>query len=129
MINLKRPLSILLVEDNVLNQKLMYFNLTKMGFTIKIVNNGNEAIEEYNKNFYDLILMDIMMPLLDGYQTTEKIRNIESNTGRKSFIIGLTSNIYDSDKDKCLLSGMDDFMSKPFDIDVFYNILSAQQFI
>lgn len=125
MLNLKNPISILLVEDNVLNQKLLYFNFKKLGFEIKIVNNGFEAVEVYTKNFYDVILMDIMMPKLDGYQTTEKIREIEQTTGNHSFIIGLTSNVYDSDKESCLACGMNDFMSKPFDIDVFTKIISA----
>ncbi|MBP5366088.1 MAG: response regulator [Bacteroidales bacterium] len=125
MLNLKNPISILLVEDNVLNQKLLYFNFKKLGFEIKIVNNGFEAVEVYTKNFYDVILMDIMMPKLDGYQTTERIREIEQTTGNHSFIIGLTSNVYDSDKESCLACGMNDFMSKPFDIDVFTKIISA----
>lgn len=129
MIQLKRPLNILLVEDNILNQKLMYFNLTKMGFSINIVNDGQQAIDAYKQQFYDIILMDIMMPILDGYQTTKIIRDIEIQTGHKSYIIGLTSNVYDSDKDKCLSIGMDDFIPKPFDIDVFCKILKDQQFL
>ena len=125
MLSLSKPISILLVEDNVLNQKLLFFNFKKLGCDIKIVNNGFEAVEAYNANFYDVILMDIMMPKMDGYQTTQKIREIESQTGKKSFIIGLTSNVYDSDKESCLACGMNDFMSKPFDIDVFSKIISA----
>lgn len=125
MLTLKNQISILLVEDNVLNQKLLYFNFKKLGFEIKIVDNGFEAVEAYTQKFYDVILMDIMMPKMDGYQTTEKIREIEQKTGNKSFIIGLTSNVYDSDKESCLACGMNEFMSKPFDVDVFSKIVSA----
>lgn len=129
MIELKKPMSILLVEDNILNQKLMYFNFTKMGFNLTTVNNGQEAVDEYSNKFYDFVLMDVMMPVMDGYQATEKIRNIEKETGQKTYIIGLTSNVYDSDKEKCLDAGMDDFMPKPFDIDNFISTLKKQNFI
>lgn len=129
MIELKKPMSILLVEDNILNQKLMYFNFTKMGFSLKTVNNGLEAVDEYRSCYYDFILMDVMMPIMDGYQATEEIRKIEKETLKKSFIIGLTSNVYDSDREKCLDAGMDEFMPKPFDIDNFITILEKEKFI
>jgi len=129
MIELKKPMSILLVEDNVLNQKLMYFNFTKMGFNLKTVNNGQEAVDEYASNFFDFVLMDVMMPVMDGYQATIAIRDIEKVTGKKSYIIGLTSNVYDSDREKCLEAGMDDFMPKPFDIDNFISILQKEHFV
>lgn len=129
MIQLKKPISILLVEDNMLNQKLMYFNLTKMGFNLKMVNNGQEAVDAYKNGKYEFIMMDLMMPIMDGYQATKAIRNIEKETGNKSYIIGLTSNVYDSDKDKCLDAGMDEYMPKPFDIDVFIDTLKRENFL
>ncbi len=129
MIQLKKPVSILLVEDNMLNQKLMYFNLTKMGFNLKMVNNGQEAVDACKNEKYEFIMMDLMMPIMDGYQATKAIRNIEKQTGNKSYIIGLTSNVYDSDKDKCLDAGMDEYMPKPFDIDVFINTLKRENFL
>lgn len=122
-------MSILLVEDNVLNQKLMYFNLTKMGFNLKTVNNGEEALKAYKEVYYDFILMDIMMPIMDGYQATEAIREYEKTTAKRSFIIGLTANVYDSDREKCLEAGMDEFMSKPLDIDEFIQILKSRNYI
>lgn len=129
MIQLKRPVSILLVEDNMLNQKLMYYNLTKMGFDLNMVNNGQEAVETCKNKNYEFIMMDLMMPIMDGYQATRAIRDIEKQTGNKSYIIGLTSNVYDSDKDKCLEAGMDEYMPKPFDIDVFINTLKRENFL
>ena len=129
MIQLKKPISILLVEDNMLNQKLMYFNLTKMGFNLKMVNNGQEAVDAYKNGKYEFIMMDLMMPIMDGYQATKAIRDIEKETGNKSYIIGLTSNVYDSDKDKCLDAGMDEYMPKPFDIDVFIDTLKRENFL
>lgn len=129
MIQLKKPVSILLVEDNMLNQKLMYFNLTKMGFNLKMVNNGQEAVDACKNDKYEFIMMDLMMPIMDGFQATKAIRTIEKQTGNKSYIIGLTSNVYDSDKDKCLDAGMDEYMPKPFDIDVFINTLKREKFL
>lgn len=129
MIQLKKEMSILLVEDNVLNQKLMYFNMTKMGFNMKTVNNGQEAVDEFKERSYDFVLMDLMMPVMDGYQATQAIRNIEKESGKKSYIIGLTSNVYDSDREKCLDIGMDEFMSKPFDIDNFVKILQNNGYV
>ena len=129
MIHLTKPMSILLVEDNVLNQKLMYFNLTKMGFNLTTVNNGQEAVEACQNQYYDFILMDLMMPIMDGYQATKAIREIEETRDQKSFIIGLSANVYDSDKEKCLSNGMNWFLPKPLDIDKFVDILKSQDFI
>ena len=129
MIQLKKPVSILLVEDNMFNQKLMYFNLTKMGFNLKMVNNGQEAVDACKNDKYEFIMMDLMMPIMDGFQATKAIRTIEKQTGNKSYIIGLTSNVYDSDKDKCLDAGMDEYMPKPFDIDVFIDTLKRKKFL
>lgn len=129
MIHLSKPMSILLVEDNVLNQKLMFFNLTKMGFSLKTVNNGKEAVDECKSNYYDFILMDLMMPIMDGYQATREIRHLEENKEKKTFIIGLSANVYDSDREKCIEVGMDEFLSKPLDIDKFIDILIEKNFI
>lgn len=121
--------SVLLVEDNELNQKLMYFNMKKLGFKMTSVNNGLEAVEACKNEKYDFILMDLMMPVMDGYEATKKIRNNESSRGTKSFIIGLTGNVYDSDRERCLEAGMDEFISKPFDSDKFLQILHDKNLI
>ncbi|TCO10962.1 response regulator [Natronoflexus pectinivorans] len=119
-----KNLSLLLVEDNILNQKLIFLNLTKFGFSIDVANNGLEAVDKVNQHRYDLILMDLMMPVMDGFEATIKIREMEEIKGIHTPIIGLTANTFDADREKCMSIGMDEYMSKPFDIEVFNTILS-----
>ncbi len=123
MEKLKYPLSVLLVEDNVLNQKLIFLNLSKYGFKIDIANNGQEALDKLELNIYDLILMDLMMPVMDGLETTLAIRDKEKVSNEHIPIIGLTANTYDADREKCLAHGMDEYMAKPFDLKEFFNNL------
>ncbi len=126
MINKKfRDLNILLVEDNVLNQKLISYIFKKYDISISIVVNGKEALNALNDNSFDVILMDVMMPVLDGYQTTKIIREGNS-TSSSSVIIGLTSGIYDSEKEKCISVGMNYFMSKPFDFSIFKELMISE---
>ena len=125
MEKLQNPLSVLLVEDNVLNQKLIFLNLSKYGFTIDIANNGQEALDKLDVNSYDLILMDLMMPIMDGLETTVAIRDKEKVTKEHMPIIGLTANTYDADRDKCLAHGMDEYMAKPFDLQEFFTNLTS----
>ena len=129
MIHLKKDLKILLVEANPLNQKLMMFNLSKMGFNVTIIENGKKAVEIYSSTFFDSILMDVMMPIMDGYEATKLIRQYEATTGNHSYIIGLTSNVYDYDREKCIETGMDNYIPKPFNIDFFCDILHEQHFL
>ncbi len=116
-------LSLLLVEDNILNQKLIFLNLVKQGFKIDVANNGLEAVEKFRERKYNLILMDLIMPVMDGLEATKHIRHIESISGGHTPIVGLTANTYDADREKCLASGMDEFMTKPFDIEIFQEII------
>lgn len=118
-------IKLLLVEDNVLNQKLINLTLSKYGFEIEVANNGKEALDKLKENRYDIILMDLMMPVMDGLETTRLIRELEKETGFKNIIIGLTANTYDADRDKCLKNGMDEYMTKPFDIKQFGEIVSS----
>jgi len=117
-------LKILLVEDNLLNQRIVTFSLKKYNHDVVIANNGVEAVEIFNQQKFDVILMDIMMPVMDGLEATVKIREIEPavNGDKRTPIIALTANTMDNDRDKCLSYGMDEFMSKPFDIDKLHNI-------
>ncbi len=119
-----RPLNILLVEDNVLNQKLIFLNLNKLGFKIDIANNGKEAVDMVKLNRYNLILMDLMMPVMDGLEATTLIREYESNLDYSTTIIGLTANTFDADREKCLDHGMNEYMTKPFDLTLFKSLLS-----
>nr|WP_319400609.1 response regulator [uncultured Carboxylicivirga sp.] len=125
MEKLQNPLSVLLVEDNVLNQKLIFLNLSKYGFIIDIANNGQEALDKLDSKEYDLILMDLMMPIMDGLETTVAIRDKEKITKEHMPIIGLTANTYDADREKCLAHGMDEYMAKPFDLKEFFTNLNS----
>ena len=109
-------ISILLVEDNLVNQKIAYFSLKKMGFSVDIAENGEEAFQKYKKKSYQLILMDIQMPIMDGFEATEKIRIYENNhlNGNKAIIIALSANVISSDIQRCFEVGMNEFISKPF---------------
>ncbi len=116
-------IELLVVEDNLLNQKLIFLHLKKHGFIIDFAENGIIALNKIEKKSYDLILMDLMMPVMDGLETVVKIREMEQKTDNHLNIIGLTANTMDADREKCLAHGMDEYMSKPFDIKEFYNIL------
>jgi CheY-like chemotaxis protein len=117
------PLNILLVEDNVLNQKLIFLNLSKFRHDIEVANNGEEAVDMVKNKKYDLIIMDLMMPVMDGFQATKSIRNHEAVSSVRTPIIGLTANTFDADRDKCLACGMDEYMAKPFDLELFNDLL------
>ncbi len=109
----RKHLSILLAEDNKINQKLALIMLQKIGYKADIANNGLEVIEKLNQHPYDIILMDVQMPELDGILTTKKIRR-EFPGDKQPYIIAITANALKSDKDRCLEAGMDDYLSKPF---------------
>ena len=115
-------MKILLVEDNLMNQKVVMFNLKKLNCDITPVSNGKDAFEIFKKNTYDLILMDIMLPEMNGYEITTEIRKFEklNKIEKPVTIIALTANTYENDKEKCFNVGMNEYLSKPF---------SAQQLI
>lgn len=112
-------INILLVEDNLLNQRIVTFSLKKYNYDVIIANNGVEAIDRFREQKFNVILMDIMMPVMDGLEATVKIREEEKLIGveQRTPIIALTANTMDNDRDKCLSYGMDEFMAKPFDIE------------
>ena len=109
-------MKILLIEDNLLNQKVVIFNLKKFNYDITAITDGKEALEEVKKTRYDLILMDIMLPGLNGYEITEEIRKFEkkNNIETPVPIIALTANTYDNDREKCFSAGMNEYLAKPF---------------
>lgn len=105
---------ILLVEDNLINQKVAVKMLTNQGAKVAIANNGLEAIEMLREKEYDIILMDIQMPEMDGYQATRFIRKELDDPISKTPIIAMTASALTSEKDKCLNAGMDNYITKPF---------------
>mgnify|MGYP000302323606 CR=1 FL=1 len=115
---------ILLVEDNALNQKLATALLKKWGHHFDIANNGLEALEWHAKETYDLILMDLQMPIMGGYDVTNIIRNREKNPlVKKSTIVAMTANAQEGDREQCIAHQMDDYLSKPFKINDLNEIL------
>ncbi len=106
---------ILVAEDNEMNQKLIQVILEKSGFQFFLVDDGNKAVEMYQNEKFDLILMDCQMPILDGLSATKIIREFEKQNHRTQIpIVALTANSMKGDREKCLESGMNDFLSKPF---------------
>jgi CheY-like chemotaxis protein/signal transduction histidine kinase len=113
-----RNANVLLVEDNTINQKIVVLSLNKFIQNIDVANNGKEALDKFGTSRYDIILMDVQMPVIDGFLATKKIREIESTTNSHTPIIAITANALHGDKEKCLASGMDDYISKPFQVEV-----------
>jgi CheY-like chemotaxis protein len=105
-------LKILLVEDNAVNQMLALGMLQKLGLNADLATDGAEALERVRESNYDLILMDMQMPRMDGLTATRAIRAMPEL--RQPRIVALTANAMESDRDACLAAGMDDFLSKPF---------------
>ena len=123
-----KHLKLLLVEDTVVSQKVMSLLLQMYGFNIDVAGNGFEAVEKFKENDYDIILMDIVMPVQNGYEATKKIRELEATKGGHTVIIGLTSQVYNSEEEKCIAIGMDKFLSKPFDVEMFKRTLKSLGF-
>ena len=105
------PLRILIAEDNPINQQLALIVLTKMGYEPEIAENGKQAVDKQTRDHYDIILMDVQMPEMDGMEAT---RNIRSGPKRQPVIIAMTANAMQGDKEDCLNAGMNDYISKPF---------------
>ncbi|MBF0454036.1 MAG: PAS domain S-box protein [Magnetococcales bacterium] len=104
---------LLVVEDNLINQKVTILQLKKMGYAAHTVNNGKEAVEAMTHLPYALILMDCQMPVMDGFEATHVIRKLDQISSRHTPIIAMTANAMKGDRERCLESGMDDYLSKP----------------
>jgi CheY-like chemotaxis protein len=112
------PPHVLLVEDNFVNQKVATVLLQRLGLKVKITSNGREAVEAVSSQKFDLILMDCHMPIMDGFEATVAIREIEARTNSYSPIIAVTALAMSGDRERCIAAGMDDYLSKPIDIDL-----------
>ena len=104
---------VLLVEDNLINQKLALLQLEKLGLSVEIASNGREAIEKIIANKYSIVFMDCQMPVMDGYEATQSIRKLQVKLGYHVLIVAMTANAMEGDKENCLSAGMDDYLSKP----------------
>lgn len=121
------PLKILVAEDNVINQKIIRSFLEKLGHTVDIAPDGAHAIKQYLQDHYDLILMDIQMPTLNGYEATSEIRKIQNKSHYKPHIVALTAHALKGDKEKCLDSGMDDYLTKPIFYEELRNVINRNR--
>ncbi len=108
-----RPLRILLAEDGLINQRVAVDLLEGHGHAVTVANNGLEAVEAFEREPFDLALMDVQMPLMDGFQATAAIRAKERATGTRLPIVAMTAHAMKGDREKCLEAGMDDYISKP----------------
>ncbi|MEI7983007.1 MAG: response regulator, partial [Bacteroidota bacterium] len=124
--NRKRALRILLAEDNLINQKVARVILEKLGHHVDLAENGRTAVEMFTKKDYDLVLMDIFMPEMDGREATVKIREIEASSGNRFpvHICAITANSSGEDEEQCLLAGMNSYISKPFKLEQLTKILN-----
>ncbi|MEQ8532554.1 MAG: response regulator, partial [Imperialibacter sp.] len=107
-------LNVLIAEDNLVNQKLAERVLSKLGYSPVIVQNGQEAVDAVLEGAFDLVFMDVQMPVLDGLEATKQIRQM---TGEQPIIVAMTANAMQGDSDICIAAGMDDYISKPIKVE------------
>ena len=121
-----RPLHILLAEDNQINQLLAVRTLEKAGHSVVVANNGQEAVIASEHEPFDLILMDVQMPVMDGFEATARIRKREQATGKSTPIVAMTAHAITGDRERCLQAGMCGYVAKPFKLsELFAAIESA----
>ncbi|PPT05299.1 Circadian input kinase A [Geitlerinema sp. FC II] len=117
--------TVLVVEDTRINQKVVMNQLKLLGYAAECVNNGREAVDCLSQDVFDIVLMDCQMPVLDGYQATREIRQLEANGDRHTTIVGLTAHAMQGDRQKCLDAGMDDYLAKPVTMDKLKGVLAS----
>ena len=114
---------ILVAEDDPTMRQLMATLLSRKGITCTVVENGLSAVEAWDQDQFDFILMDVQMPVMDGYKATRLIREREIARGGRTIIIAVTAYAMVTDREKCLDSGMDDYVTKPIDFDELLSLL------
>jgi CheY-like chemotaxis protein len=113
----RRALRILLAEDNRVNQIFAKRLLEKQGYNLTVANNGREVLHLLSQDSFDLVLMDIQMPEMDGFEASAAIRAKETGSNKHIPIVAMTAHAMKEDRDKCIAAGMDDYVSKPIDPD------------
>jgi CheY-like chemotaxis protein len=116
-----RP-TILIAEDNQINQKVIEKMVQKLGYRVELVANGREAIEALGRLSYQLVFMDCQMPEMDGFEACKEIRRREGS-GPRTPIVAITANAMKGDRERCLAAGMDDYVSKPFRQEDLRNVI------
>ena len=121
----RRNLRILLAEDNVVNQMLASRLLEKYGYSVVVASNGRQTLEALEKQKFDLVVMDVSMPDMDGFEATAAIRAKEEATGTHIPIIAMTAHAMKGDRERCLAAGMDAYVSKPIQAKELFEAISA----
>jgi CheY-like chemotaxis protein len=116
---------VLLVEDNVVNQMVAKALLERRGFEVVVAGNGREGAELFQSGRFDLVLMDIQMPEMDGFEALAAIRALEEGTGRRTPVVALTAHALKEDRERCLAAGMDDYLSKPIEASRLYEVIRS----
>ncbi|HZL10818.1 MAG TPA: response regulator [Prolixibacteraceae bacterium] len=122
----REDLSILLAEDNVINQRIAAYTFRQMGLICDIASDGEEAFNRCQKKKYDLIFMDLHMPVMDGIEATQLIRAFEKESGlqHRAIIVAITASELYEKKESCFEAGMDEFMEKPFHKEALRELIS-----
>jgi CheY-like chemotaxis protein len=121
----RHPLRILLAEDNVVNQKLALRILQQMGYRADVASNGIEAVECCARQPYDVVLMDVQMPEMDGLEATRRIVARWPGANERPRIVAMTANAMQGDREECLAAGMDDYVTKPIRVEALVGALNA----
>ncbi len=122
-----KALRILLAEDNAINRAVATGMLEKQGHEIVHAENGSEAVEAIERGQFDLVLMDIQMPEMDGFEATSRIRELEKAGARKTPIVAMTAHAMAGDRERCLAAGMDDYIAKPLKKEELHGVLARFQ--
>ncbi|MFT6604794.1 MAG: signal transduction histidine kinase/CheY-like chemotaxis protein, partial [Bacteriovoracaceae bacterium] len=119
------PLNVLVVEDNLVNQKIAKLMLEKLGYQVELAENGEVGLAMVAEKKFDIIFMDMQMPVMDGLTATRKI--VELYGDKRPRVVAMTANVFAEDKQNCFDAGMDDFISKPFSIDDFVRVITSKK--
>jgi CheY-like chemotaxis protein len=117
-------LRVLLAEDNLVNQRVAAMLLKKEGHSVVTVSNGRDAVNALERGEFDVVLMDVQMPVMNGYEATREIRSQEYRHGRRVPIVALTAHAMKGDREVCLEAGMDDYLSKPIQTSELRDVLA-----
>jgi CheY-like chemotaxis protein len=115
-----RPRKVLLAEDNVVNQRVALGLLQRRGHDVTVVSTGAEALDALTKAAFDVVLMDVQMPVMGGFEATAAIRRAEVQTGQHLRIVAMTAHAMSGDRERCLAAGMDGYLAKPIDPAVLF---------
>jgi CheY-like chemotaxis protein len=119
-----QSLRVLVAEDNLVNQKLAAKLLEKLGHSVALAENGAEAVSQWQQSAYDLILMDVQMPEMDGFEATRRIREQEKSSGGHVPIVAMTAYAMSGDRERCLAAGMDGYVSKPVSLAALQKVIA-----